>query len=116
MTMDDAGTLAGGSARRLSVVLVDDHALFRAGLRAELSRDFEIAGEAAGVVEAVAVVRAARPDVVLLDVHLPGGAGGGGAEVLRGCADLLGDVRFLALSVSDAATDVVAVIRAGARG
>ena len=62
------------------------------------------------------MVHATRPAVVLLDVHLPGGDGGGGAEVLARCADLLGEVRFLALSVSDAAEDVVAVIRAGARG
>lgn len=98
------------------VVLVDDHAMFRAGVRASLDGRVQVVGEAADVDAAVAVVHAEQPPVVLLDVHLPGGNGGGGAEVVRRCADLGGDVRFLALSVSDAAEDVVAVIRAGARG
>jgi DNA-binding NarL/FixJ family response regulator len=103
----------GPGAARLRVFLVDDHALFRAGTRAELGGRFEIVGEAGTVAEALDAIRVARPDVVLLDVHLPGG---GGAEVLRGAADRLGTVKFLALSVSDAAEDVVEVIRAGARG
>jgi DNA-binding NarL/FixJ family response regulator len=98
------------------VVLVDDHAMFRAGVRASLDERVTVVGEAATVDEAVAVVRQTRPPVVLLDVHLPGGTGGGGAEVVRLCADLLGETKFLALSVSDAAEDVVAVIRSGARG
>ncbi|WKK72887.1 response regulator transcription factor [Rathayibacter oskolensis] len=98
------------------VVLVDDHSIFRSGLRADLAPELEVLGEAADVDAAVALVAAARPDVVLLDVHLPGGAGGGGAEVLRRSAGLLESVRFLALSVSDAAEDVVGEIRAGARG
>ncbi len=98
------------------VVLVDDHDMFRAGVRASLDERVTVVGEAANVDEAVAVVHELRPPVVLLDVHLPGGTGGGGAEVVRLCADLLGGTRFLALSVSDAAEDVVAVIRAGARG
>nr|WP_297429879.1 response regulator transcription factor [uncultured Actinotalea sp.] len=68
------------------------------------------------VPSAIETVRRLRPPVVVLDVHLPGGNGGGGAEVIQACTDLLGEVRFLALSVSDAAEDVVAVIRAGARG
>ena len=108
----------------LRLVLVDDHAMVRSGVRAELSADpgIEVVGEAADVEEAVAVVHAIRPDVVLLDVHLPGGTiRPGGSEVLQRCADLLGaqpsdggaPVRFLALSVSDAAEDVIAVIRAG---
>jgi DNA-binding NarL/FixJ family response regulator len=94
------------------VFLVDDHAVFRSGVRAELSRetDMEVVGEAGGVAEAVAGIDAARPDVVLLDVHMPDG---GGVAVLTGIAE--GPV-CLALSVSDAAEDVIAVIRAGARG
>src|SRR5690606_38994152 len=92
----------------VDVVLVDDHDMFRARVR--------VVGEADSVDSAVAVVHELRPTVVLLDVHLPGGDGGGGAEVLVRCAALLPEVRFLALSVSDAAEDVVAVIRAGARG
>ncbi|SED65589.1 DNA-binding response regulator, NarL/FixJ family, contains REC and HTH domains [Ruania alba] len=100
----------------LRVVLVDDHRMIRAGVRSELAADLQVVGEAADVPTAIAAVHELRPDVVLLDVHLPGGQGGGGAEVLRDCADLLGDVRFLALSVSDASEDVVSVIRAGARG
>ncbi|ROP49578.1 MULTISPECIES: response regulator transcription factor [unclassified Rathayibacter] len=98
------------------VVLVDDHSIFRSGLRADLAAELDVVGEAADVDSAVALVAAERPDVVLLDVHLPGGAGGGGAEVLRRSAAHLDVVRFLALSVSDAAEDVVGVIRAGARG
>ncbi|MDR1118801.1 MAG: response regulator transcription factor [Bifidobacteriaceae bacterium] len=101
---------------KLRVVLVDDHALFRAGTKAELGDGFEVVGEAASVDEAVPAILGARPDVVLLDVHLPGGAGGGGAEVARAVAEQQAGVKFLALSVSDAAEDVVAVIRAGARG
>jgi DNA-binding NarL/FixJ family response regulator len=98
------------------VVLVDDHSIFRSGLRADLVPTLEVVGEAADVDSAVRLVAETRPEVVLLDVHLPGGAGGGGAEVLRRSAGLLESVRFLALSVSDAAEDVVGVIRAGARG
>ncbi|MBZ2197719.1 LuxR C-terminal-related transcriptional regulator [Occultella gossypii] len=100
----------------LRLVLVDDHRMIRAGVRSELADDLEVVGEADDVPSAISVVHTLRPDVVLLDVHLPGGQGGGGAEVLAGCADVLGDVTFLALSVSDASEDVVSVIRAGARG
>jgi DNA-binding NarL/FixJ family response regulator len=99
-----------------SVVIVDDHSIFRSGLRADLDASVEVVGEAATVDDAVALIASLRPEVVLLDVHLPGGSGGGGAEVLRRSAELLGAVRFLALSVSDSAEDVVGVIRAGARG
>jgi len=98
------------------VYLVDDHALFRAGVRAELDNltdDVEVVGEAGSVAEAVVGIAHTRPDVVLLDVHMPDG---GGAEVLRRIRPELPDVVFLALSVSDAAEDVIAVIRAGARG
>jgi DNA-binding NarL/FixJ family response regulator len=98
------------------VLIVDDHSIFRSGLRAELDAGLTVVGEAASVDEAVARIEALRPSVVLLDVHLPGGAGGGGAEVLTRSAGLLESVRFLALSVSDSAEDVVGVIRAGARG
>lgn len=99
----------------IRVVLVEDHALFRAGVRAELSTesDLEIVGEAGSVEEAVDVIRSTRPDVVLLDVHLPGG---GGQFVIASVAEDPDPPRFLALSVSDAAEDVIAVVRAGARG
>jgi len=102
--------------RRVRLVLVDDHALFRAGVRAELleaAPDVEIVGEAADVADAVATIRATRPDVVLLDVHLPGG---GGQQVIASLRDDPAVPRFLALSVSDSAEDVIAVVRAGARG
>ena len=97
-------------------MLVDDHHMFRTGVRASLDARVRVVGEADDVDSAIAQVHARRPPVVLLDVHLPGGNGGGGAEVITACADLLGATRFLALSVSDAAEDVVSVIRAGARG
>ncbi|MBA3233728.1 MAG: response regulator transcription factor [Propionibacteriales bacterium] len=99
--------------KRLRIVIVDDHAMFRAGVKSELSGTFEVVGEAADVDEAASVIGATQPDVVLLDVHLPGG---GGTELLRRTATRLPDVKFLALSVSDAAEDVIAVIRGGARG
>jgi DNA-binding NarL/FixJ family response regulator len=93
------------------VVLVDDHQMFRSGVKAELGDSVEIVGEAGDVDEAVNVIKKTTPDVVLLDVHLPGG---GGVEVLRRV--LSSDIRFLALSVSDAAEDVIGVVRGGARG
>jgi DNA-binding NarL/FixJ family response regulator len=99
------------------VLIVDDHAMFRAGVRAELTgavargAGIEVVAEAADVDEAVAALGAHTPDVVLLDVHLPGG---GGAEVMRRVGPA--SSRFLALSVSDAAEDVIGTIRAGARG
>ena len=95
------------------VVLVDDHALFRAGVRSELDGLVDVVGDAATVADAVALIRELVPDVVLLDVHMPDG---GGLEVLRQVGADATDTRFLALSVSDAAEDVIAVIRAGARG
>jgi DNA-binding NarL/FixJ family response regulator len=98
---------------RPSVVIVDDHHLFRAGVRAELESLVDIAGDAATVDEAVSVIRSERPDVVLLDVHMPDG---GGVEVIRRLADRSPGTSFLALSVSDAPEDVIAVVRAGARG
>jgi DNA-binding NarL/FixJ family response regulator len=96
-----------------SVVIVDDHAMFRTGVRAELAGHVRVLAEAADVDEAVAAVLTQQPDVVLLDVHLPGG---GGVEVMRRVATRLPHTRFLALSVSDAAEDVIGTIRAGARG
>ena len=100
----------------VTVVVVDDHSIFRSGLRADLDASVEVLGEAGDVDAAVAAVVEHRPQVVLLDVHLPGGQGGGGAEVIRRAAPSAPDTRFLALSVSDSAEDVVGVIRAGARG
>ena len=98
------------------VLIVDDHSIFRSGLRADLDGSLEVVGEAATVDEAVALIAELVPEVVLLDVHLPGGTGGGGSEVISLSAAVRDRVRFLALSVSDAAEDVVGVIRAGARG
>jgi DNA-binding NarL/FixJ family response regulator len=96
------------------VLIVDDHSLFRAGVRAELEPLVDLAGEAGSVEEAVEAIARERPDVVLLDVHMPDG---GGVEVIRRIAAREeAPPRFLALSVSDAAEDVIAVIRAGARG
>jgi len=97
----------------IRVFVVDDHQLFRAGVKAELGSRVSIVGDAADVESALIGIRAARPDVVLLDVHLPGG---GGRAILEALRDELADTRYLALSVSDAAEDVIAVIRAGAGG
>lgn len=95
------------------VVLIDDHAIFRAGLKAGLGPTIEVVGEAGTVEDAVPLIRSLDPDVVVLDVHLPDG---GGQAVIPAVHAERPGVRFLALSVSDAAEDVVAVIRAGARG
>jgi len=100
-------------APEVRVVLVDDHALFRAGVRSELDGLVDVVGDAATVADAVALIRELAPDIVLLDVHMPDG---GGLEVLRQVSADATGTRFLALSVSDAAEDVIAVIRAGARG
>ena len=96
-----------------TVVIVDDHALFRSGVRAELEGLVEVLGDAGSVEEAVRMISEVKPDVVLLDVHMPGG---GGVEVIRRVAEMAPAQSFLALSVSDAAEDVIAVVRAGARG
>lgn len=102
----------------ISVVIVDDHEIFRTGLRSSLGQGVRVVGEAGTVDEAVEMITQVAPEVVLLDVHLPGGHGGGGAEVAQRVLSegQVKGVRFLALSVSDAAEDVVRVIRAGARG
>jgi len=92
-----------------TVVIIDDHSIFRSGLRADLSEDLEVLGEADSVASAIALIAATGPEVVLLDVHLPDG---NGALVIAGAPG----PRYLALSVSDSAEDVVGVIRAGARG
>ena len=109
-TPEDAVPSAGAPPR---VVLVDDHDMFRTGVRTELGDAVDVVGEAADVDAAVAVILATAPDVVLLDVHLPGG---GGRTVLARCGSQVPDTKFLALSVSDAAEDVIGVIRGGARG
>jgi len=100
----------------VTVVVVDDHSIFRSGLRADLDDTVRVVGEAGDVDAAISAVAEHQPQVVLLDVHLPGGRGGGGAEVIRRAAPAAPGTRFLALSVSDSAEDVVGVIRAGARG
>jgi DNA-binding NarL/FixJ family response regulator len=97
----------------LRVVIVDDHAMFRTGVRSEIDGPVDVVGEAEDVESAVSVIADTRPDVVLLDVHMPGG---GGLEVIRRLHVRHPDTKFLALSVSDAAEDVIGIIRAGARG
>ena len=111
--MSESGQAAPEVASLPRVVLVDDHGLFRAGVASELAGSVDLVGEAGDVPKAVNVIRATRPDVVLLDVHLPGG---GGRAILDACVTELPDTRFLALSVSDAADDVIGVVRGGARG
>ena len=110
--MNTPGTHAlGGSRPR--VFIVDDHGLFRSGVRAELGDHVEVVGEADDVEPAIARIAESLPDVVLLDVHLPGG---GGQAVVTAMKATHPQVRFLALSASDSPEDVIAVIRAGARG
>ena len=108
MTEEQAPDHAG-----LRVVIVDDHAMFRAGVNHEIGQYVTVVGEGEDVETAVKAILESEPDVVLLDVHLPGG---GGAEVIKQVLPEKPDVKFLALSVSDAAQDVIGVIRAGARG
>ncbi len=100
-------------SRALRLFIVDDHDLFRAGVRAGLPPEIEVVGEAADAEAAIELILERKPDVVLLDVHLPGG---GGQQVVRQVKGKHPDIAFLALSASDAATDVVSVVRAGARG
>jgi DNA-binding NarL/FixJ family response regulator len=105
--------VTGQPPGRVRVLVVDDHSLFRSGVRAEVEPAVEVVGEAGDVAGAIAAIRAREPDVVLLDVHLPGG---GGRAVLDAVLATRPGTRFLALSVSDAAEDVIGVIRGGARG
>ncbi|MEX0869597.1 MAG: response regulator transcription factor, partial [Nitriliruptoraceae bacterium] len=99
-------------SRATTVFIVDDHRLFRAGVRSELGQHVTIVGDAGDVDTAIAQIRALKPDVVLLDVHMPGG---GGRAVIEAVRETHPKTTFLALSVSDAAEDVIDVIRAGAR-
>ncbi len=110
---DRVQTLASDGASRPKVFIVDDHGLFRSGVRSELGDHVEVVGEAEDVMPAIEGIARLLPDVVLLDVHLPGG---GGQLVVAELAPVLPQTRFLALSASDAPEDVIAVIRAGARG
>jgi len=97
----------------IKVFLVDDHQLFLSGVKAELDASFQLVGVASDVDDAIEDIRTTQPDVVLIDVHMPGG---GGLAVVKAVHDTHPDLKFLALSVSDAAEDVIAMIRAGARG
>jgi DNA-binding NarL/FixJ family response regulator len=97
----------------IRIFVVDDHRLFLAGVEAELGERFDLVGTASDVDEAIQAINNTRPDVVLVDVHMPGG---GGVNVIKNVGRAAPEVRFLALSVSDAAEDVIAMIRAGARG
>ena len=105
--------MTGQPHGRVRVLVVDDHSLFRSGVRTEIEPAMEVVGEAGDVAAAISQIRALQPDVILLDVHLPGG---GGRAVLDAVLATHPEVRFLALSVSDAADDVIGVIRGGARG
>ena len=107
------GNVDGSDIR---IAVVDDHEMFRAGVIATLQTDFDIVGQAGDVEGAIEMIAQTKPDVVLLDVHVPGGAGGGGTEILTRSHPLSPDSVFLALSVSDSPQDVGSVIRAGARG
>lgn len=96
-----------------TVFIVDDHDLFRSGVRAELPDDLEIVGDASEVAPAIEMIRERQPDLVLVDVHMPAG---GGRAVIEGVHSTHPEIRFLAISASDAPEDVVATVRAGARG
>jgi DNA-binding NarL/FixJ family response regulator len=105
--------MTDGMTEPLRVFLVDDHQLFLSGVRAELGDEFVVVGSASEVDPAIELIRERNPDVVLVDVHMPSG---GGARVIRDVLATHPDTRFLALSVSDSPDDVIATIRAGARG
>ncbi|NEG97090.1 response regulator [Bifidobacterium sp. SMB2] len=113
------GEAANGRARRIRIGVVDDHDLFRAGVISAITAaadDLEIVGQAGDVEGSVRMIAETKPDVVLLDVHVPGGEGGGGSEIILRSVPYAPRTLYLALSVSDAPVDVGAVIRAGARG
>lgn len=116
MTSETFETIGDEDSRLIRVAVVDDHEMFRAGVIATLQPYVDIVGQAPDVEGSVAMIAATKPDVVLLDVHVPGGEGGGGAEILTKSRAFSPDSAFLALSVSDSPQDVGAVIRAGARG
>lgn len=107
---------AASPTSAIRVAVVDDHEMFRAGVIATLQKHFDIVGQAADVEGSVAMIADTKPDVVLLDVHVPGGEGGGGAEILLKSHPYSPATMFLALSVSDSPVDVGSVIRAGAQG
>ena len=113
MAASSRDTVSSVSSGRCRVVIVDDHHLFRSGVRAELGEAVDVVAEAADIADAVSVIERHRPDVVLLDVHLPSGSG---CEVIEAVSAAGLQARFLALSVSDAASDVIDAVRAGARG
>jgi len=102
-----------GRPRQFRVAVVDDHAMFRSGVKHEIGDRVRVVGEGEDVATAVQAITSTQPDVILLDVHLPGG---GGIEVIKQVHSTMPDAKFLAVSVSDAAEDVIGVIRAGARG
>lgn len=112
-TPSDDSQAQGGTRSMHRVVVIDDHAMFRSGVKYDIGSYVTIVGEGEDVESAVSVITRTKPDVVLLDVHIPGG---GGLEVLKQVHPLNPDIKFLALSVSDAAEDVIGIIRAGARG
>lgn len=112
-TPSDDSQAQGGARSMHRVVVIDDHAMFRSGVKYDIGSYVTIVGEGEDVESAVSVITRTKPDVVLLDVHIPGG---GGLEVLKQVHPLNPDIKFLALSVSDAAEDVIGIIRAGARG
>ena len=110
------GESTAPAPNRVRVAVVDDHEMFRAGVIATIGGEFDVVGQAGDVDSSVAMISATQPDVVLLDVHVPGGQGGGGSEIILRSVGAAPRTLYLALSVSDAPADVGAVIRAGARG
>ena len=100
-------------SKKIKIFIVDDHDLFRAGVRAELPEDLDVIGDASEVEPAIEMIRERQPDLVLVDVHMPAG---GGRAIIEGVHATHPEIRFLAISASDAPEDVVATVRAGARG